>query len=1108
MPTTSQTVTVLFSDLVGSTELLTSLVPSEADDLRRQHFSLLRRAITATGGNEVKSLGDGLMVTFSSLSRALACAVGMQQSVQRHNRRAERQLSIRIGMSCGEATVEDGDFFGEPVIEAARLCAQGQGGQILTTSTVQTLSKRHTTQEFVALGEALLKGLPEPIDLVEVRWMAEAEAQQEGQVLPLPARLVVTSSEGLFTFFGRTTELEALDEIDKRSLVDRHLGLALISGEPGVGKTALVARAARTAHDQGRSVLYGGCQEDLTVPYKPWIEALAPLVQNLPEDVLYRFAQEHDLAVAQLLPNLARRLGQALPTLGTDSDAERFLIMEGVVRLLASASETNPLLLVLDDLHWADAASLQLLGHLAHSSLPMQVSVFGTFRDSDLSRGHALTSLLANLHRVPGVRRMTLLGLEDLDIVGLMESAAGHALPEEGVALAHALRRETGGNPFFAIELLRHLVQQGTLAQGDDGTWRLTVELDKVGLPSSIREVVGHRVATLGPEAERALSMASVIGRDFDLSVLAEVMEVDELELSDVLEQATSAGILSETGDEIDRYRFVHALIQHTLYQDLNSARRQRAHQRVAEVLERTATPRDQRIAELARHWMAATRPTDVSKALHYSQKAGDLSLASYSPLDAISWYSQALELLNRHEVDDEKERCRLLVGLGTARFQAGQPEYRDDLREGARIAQDIEDSQLLILAALGASQGLTGLVTAQEDQIALLTSALEVVPDHDVASRARLLVALAEATDAREWELRMSLADEAVSACLGLEDEAIALDVAIQCFPYRVLPERHAERVMETKTAVETADRLGDVVLQLWTRDHRIHVCMQAGDLSETDQRISEYGALVERTGLPFYNWTYLLIQTWRRVLSGDLVAAERMLDEAFRFADQTNVPKALEMTGALFVCIRRDQGRLDELHELFLQFAADNPAIPALRASLVTTYCARGQLGEARQIFERDVVTGFTEYPRDYTWLSAIMSCADASVALRHVEAANMLLNQLEPFADLVAFPLRSCEGAVARALGRLSHLLRLDERADSYFQSALSTHDRLHAPYWLAMTRLDYSDYLIDRRVADHARATEFIGLAIDAAHEFGYGALERRGRAALRASRGQG
>jgi len=278
----TQTVTILFTDMVGSTELSTGLDANTADELRQTHFGLLRAALNAAGGIEVKNLGDGLMVAFTSLSRALACAVAIQQGVERHNRRSERLIAIRVGLSAGEATEDDGDYFGEPVVEASRLCAYAEGGQILTTAMARALAGRHATQEFKVLGDVELKGLPDPVELVEVRWAPDVDAVGEGAQLPLPARLVATSAESLFAFFGRSDELTALGDLHKRSATEHHLGVVLVSGEPGVGKTSLVAQAARSVHHGGATVLYGGCDEDLAVPYKPWVEPLPPSCRASP----------------------------------------------------------------------------------------------------------------------------------------------------------------------------------------------------------------------------------------------------------------------------------------------------------------------------------------------------------------------------------------------------------------------------------------------------------------------------------------------------------------------------------------------------------------------------------------------------------------------------------------------------------------------------------------------------------------------------------------------------------------------------------------------------------------------------------------------------------
>ena len=272
----TQTVTVVFTDLVDSTATAERLGPDAAEELRKTHLRLLRGAITGSGGTEVKNLGDGLMITYSSPSRALAGAVGMQQAVDHHNRSGSQPLSVRIGISAGEAVEEDGDYFGDPVVEAARLCEAAGGGQIIAADVVRALVGRHAAQTFVQVGPLQLKGLSEPVVAVEVLWESATMADS----VPMPVRLVGAASDALFGFFGRGSELATLEEVRKRSQAMHRCQVVFIAGEAGMGKTALVAQASRAAHEQGAVVLFGHTDEGLGVAYQPWIEVLTSVVRR------------------------------------------------------------------------------------------------------------------------------------------------------------------------------------------------------------------------------------------------------------------------------------------------------------------------------------------------------------------------------------------------------------------------------------------------------------------------------------------------------------------------------------------------------------------------------------------------------------------------------------------------------------------------------------------------------------------------------------------------------------------------------------------------------------------------------------------------------------
>ena len=432
---TVETVTVLFTDLVGSTSLESRVGPAKADELRREHFSLLADALEESeGGREVKNTGDGLMAVFPSAAGATDCAVSIQQRFERRNRDAEEQLAVKIGTAMGDATREGDDYFGMPAILAARLCAAAAGGQILVAELVKMMVGGRGDQTFTSVGALELKGIPEPMETYEVGW---EPIGRERPAIPLPQLLSGVPAIG---YVGRQAERDQL-AADWAAARDGERRTVLLSGEPGIGKTRLASYLALEAHAAGGVVLCGRCVEDLGAPYGPFIDALSHLVEHAPDQLLREHVERHGSELSRLVPGLTTRVADAPPLRESDPETERYLLLGAATGLLEAASEHDPLILLLDDLHWADKPTVLLLKHLTSSANPARLLVIGTFRDSDVGRGHPLSELLADLHRAEGVERIALKGLGEADVVAIMEAAAGHEMDEVGLRWRGRSRR-------------------------------------------------------------------------------------------------------------------------------------------------------------------------------------------------------------------------------------------------------------------------------------------------------------------------------------------------------------------------------------------------------------------------------------------------------------------------------------------------------------------------------------------------------------------------------------------------------------------------------------------------------------------------------------------
>ena len=562
-------VTLLFTDIVDSVELREKLGDDEAEVLLRTHFRLLRHAVVARGGQEVKNLGDGLMVAFTSALDALGCAVAMQQTVHRHNGRtqADHQLRVRVGLNVGEPIHDEEDYFGTPVNIAKRLCDSAEGGQILASELVRSLVGSRGGYTFRELGPRSLKGISTPLPVCEVCW--EPSAGREGG-LPLPP-LIEASKHAAFVARGR--ELQLLRQLWERARAGQRQ-LLLLAGDPGIGKTSLALEFARAAHAEGATVLFGHCDETALVTYQPFVEALRHFVGVCPPDELWEQVSGEGATLVRLVPELAEHLPN-LPELATASpEGDRYQLFGAVASFLAAASRSSPLVLILDDLHWADEPTLLLLRHIARSPERSALIILGTYREADIDRSHPLARLLADLRRDRTSERMALQGLAEHDVATLVGEGGGQNAVH---ALSQAIHKQTEGNPFYIGEIVRHLKETGVIDQ-HDGQIAPNVSVSELHIPESIKEVIGQRLSRLSEECNSVLTIASVIGREFDLGALERASGLPSERLLEHLDEAVAAHVVVEAPQAEGRFSFSQGLMHETLYDELTTSRRVRFH--------------------------------------------------------------------------------------------------------------------------------------------------------------------------------------------------------------------------------------------------------------------------------------------------------------------------------------------------------------------------------------------------------------------------------------------------------------------------------------------------------------------------------------------------
>ena len=718
-------VTILFTDVEGSTDLRTARGDAVAHRILRSHEEVVRGCVVAHDGREVKALGDGFMVAFTSTRKALACAIAIQQAlVERNLESPDEELAVRIGINTGEVVLEGGDLYGQAVNAAARIAGRARGGEILVSEIVRQLAGSGPDYNFVDRGRCRLKGFPE-------RWHLYGLISAAA-----PARTGVSFAERT-PFVAREAERVELRRLMEQTKTGTG-SLVMVGGEPGVGKTRLAEELALRCTRDGFVVFVGHCHEAAGAqPYIPFVEAFEQALARAPSPQAFRQSLGEEASeVARLVPQLRRSCPDIPPPLDLPAEQERRYLFNSVWEVLARTAQEQPVLLILDDIHWADEPTMLLIEHLAERIAEVPVLMVGLYRDSELDAGRPLSRTFEELTRRRLARRIPLKRLHQDAVGEMLQGLAGQEPPP---GLVDMLYGATEGNPFFTEEVFKHLVEEGRLFDAE-GHFRSDLSAGDLDVPEGVRMVVGARLRRLGELGPRVLGTAAVLGRVFSFELLQMLEEMTEDRLLDIVEDAERARLIStvDDGTDDDRFIFAHELIRQTVLSELSVPRRRRLHARAAEALERVhASALEPQAATIANHLLQAGPAADPKRTFRYLRLAGGWALETAAFEEALIHLEAAAD---RMEAATPAERADLLARLGTARRTNGRwLEAIETWREAVDAYEAIGDVEAAGHICADAVYSL-GWAARFEEAAAIAERGLELLGDRVSATRAGLL--------------------------------------------------------------------------------------------------------------------------------------------------------------------------------------------------------------------------------------------------------------------------------------------------------------------------------------------------------------------------------
>ncbi len=891
-------------------------------------------------------------------------------------------------------------------------------------------------------------------------------------------------------FVGRERELAelgaALDEAESG-----RGSLFLLAGEPGIGKSRLAGELAARARERGFLVLWGRCWEAGGAPaYWPWVQALRAHVRATDPEKLAEQLGAGAGHVAQMIPDVRAVLPDVgVPDVG-DPDAARFQLFDAATSFLLAVSGRQPILLVLDDLHVADTPSLLLLRFASGELDRGRVLVVGSYRDPDPDHYGPLPPELVQLARQPPSRFLPLAGLPEADVARFIDRTTGIA---PSTSLVSTVFEETEGNPLFVGELVRLLAQEGRLASVAPGA-RLTI-------PASVREVIARRLARLSKACREVLETSSVIGREFELGLVARVAGRPDREILALLDEASQARVVGTVSELPGRFRFAHALFRDVLYEGIPSALRIDLHRRTGEALE--SLPEEEQtsgLAELAHHFHLSTPGGGSERGIGYARRAGDDAAVRLAYEEAARLYEMALQQMRFVEGSRDESRCELLLRLGDARSKAGDlAAARKSLADAADLAKRLGDAERLARAAIGYGGWIEWMrAGADRRVILLLEDALRAAGDQPSLARVRLMARLACALrGSSDRERSEDLGRRAVEMARELRETRTLLYALLGRANSIWWPENPEERLGFSDEIVEGARAIGDHVLEFLGHEGRLVSYEELGDISRVEAELAHLAAPSVELRSPSQRWMVTVLRANLALQQGRLPDAERFASEAKDVGAPSRLTEAEEHFASHTYFIRTEQGRPREALELLQDAAERFTWYPFFRCELADLHLQLGDERASKALYQELAADRFGSLPRDNEWLFALTLLAPLAIHHHDLLGASILYELLLPFADRHAVGhSEGTTGSASRALGILAAGLSRFDDADRHFRFAIDHNERMGARLWTTDTQVRFARMLLTRDApGDRERAHALLNDALRTCRSLDLVRLER-------------